>query len=153
MKSARGLTLIELLVTVTVAGILLTIAVPSFSFIIRETQLTTQTNEFISHLKFARSEAVKRNTAVRVRSSDDSTDWSDGWQVEVVASAEVLRQSQALDVGVLSGDVSQVSFDSSGFAVTGTAFELCGNDGTSARTIEIAGSGRVDVVSGTCAGS
>jgi len=80
-----GFTLMELMVTLSIAGILLGIAIPSFNDSIRNNRLTVYTNEFVTFLNLARSEAVKRGVRVTIcKSSDSSTctnagDWSQGW--------------------------------------------------------------------------
>lgn len=62
----RGFTLIEILVTVTLAGLLLTLAVPAFTNIVASSRVMDQTNELVAALNFARSEAVKRNATIIV---------------------------------------------------------------------------------------
>lgn len=80
-----GFTLIELLVTVAVFAILMAIAVPSFQGLSASTRLTSQTNDLVSSLSLARSEAIRRGTRVTMcKSSDGSAcattgDWEQGW--------------------------------------------------------------------------
>lgn len=69
----------ELMVTVSIAGILLGVAIPSFTFIISSNRLTTYANELVTALNLARSEAVKRGQHVVVTKA--GTNWEDGWQV------------------------------------------------------------------------
>ncbi|MBM0105164.1 GspH/FimT family pseudopilin [Steroidobacter sp. S1-65] len=61
-----GFTLLELMITVTVAAILLGIGVPAFSDIIRNNRLTAGSNDLLHSTQRARSEAVKRQTTVAV---------------------------------------------------------------------------------------
>lgn len=81
----KGFTLVELIVTVSLAAIVLMFAVPSFSELISNTRLTTLTNDLVTHIHLARSEAVKRRMAITLCSSDDgatcsgNTDWGAGW--------------------------------------------------------------------------
>jgi len=81
----RGFSLLELLTTVTVAGILLTIAVPSFFSVTRNSHAVTNANELVSALMIARSEAIRRGSRVTVcRSADSATcggTWANGWIV------------------------------------------------------------------------
>ena len=87
MNRIRGFTLIELIVTVAIAAILLTIGVPSFQTMILNNTRVAQTNEFVGVLNLARSEAIKRGSRVVIcRSTNGSscaTDttgiWEGGW--------------------------------------------------------------------------
>jgi type IV fimbrial biogenesis protein FimT len=60
----RGLTMIELLVTIAVAGVLLAVAVPGLQNFVAGRAVTAQSQDFISALSFARSEAIKRGSPV-----------------------------------------------------------------------------------------
>jgi type IV fimbrial biogenesis protein FimT len=59
-----GFTLIELMTTVSVAGVLLAIAIPAFTNFVASSRLSEQTNELIGALNMGRSEAIKRNRNV-----------------------------------------------------------------------------------------
>lgn len=161
-----GFTLVELIVTMVVAGILLAIAVPSFQSVIRNNQLSTQANEFISALNLARSEAVTRGTRVVVCKSVNGSlctttgDWSQGWIVfadpdnnaNVNNADEIIRVRQKLDGTVTlvgGGDVaSYVSFLANGFSQTVTGspqkgdFTLKASTGSKTIAINLNASGR-----------
>ena len=99
---ASGFTLIELIITVVIASILISLAAPSFSGFIKNSRLTSQANELMADLTFARSEAVKRGANITVCKSTGGTtcnpaaNWSDGWIVVNTASGQVFRAHEAL---------------------------------------------------------
>lgn len=72
MKAQRGFNLIELIVTVSLATLLLVAGVSSFQTVLDNNRLNTVTNEFVTALNLARSEAVKRNNRVVLRKADTS---------------------------------------------------------------------------------
>lgn len=65
-KRQHGFTLVELLITLVVAGLLLALAVPSFNRLMISSRLTTQANNAVSLLAQARTEAVKRRVDVQL---------------------------------------------------------------------------------------
>lgn len=71
MNSQGGFTLGELLLTLAITSVLLVGAVPGFVTLQRENRLTAVTNELITALYLARSEAVKRGTRVTFCASTD----------------------------------------------------------------------------------
>ncbi len=86
MDRQRGFTLNELIVTMAIAAILLTVGVPSFRDMILNNRIVTQTNELIAALNLTRSEAIKRGVRVvvcRAAGSGCATDstsvWEAGW--------------------------------------------------------------------------
>src|SRR3569833_2595006 len=56
----RGLTLIEAMITLAIAAILLTWAVPSLQDFITRNRMSTEVNNFVAAHNVARSESVKR---------------------------------------------------------------------------------------------
>ena len=85
-KLIRGFTMIEILITLTVAAILAALAIPSFTEIIRNTRLTTASTLLTSDLNLGRGEAIKRNARILVCAKiaaldacDTGTNWATGW--------------------------------------------------------------------------
>ena len=87
--NTQAFTLIELVMTMAIAGILVTIAIPSFNSIITSSRLTSYANDLVGALNLARSEAVRRGISVTVRKVDNNSytkigagvNWEKGWDV------------------------------------------------------------------------
>ena len=85
----RGFTLIELMVTLSVLAIILGIAVPSFQGMVLRNRLTSETNNLVSALAIARSEAIKRGRVVTICKTANpdaampacaaGANWGNGW--------------------------------------------------------------------------
>lgn len=114
-----GVTLLELMVVLAVSAILLAVGIPSFAAIAGSSRLANATNELVSSLHLARSEAIKRNSRVVLCTSATGTScaasggWHQGWLVfhdsnnnaARDAGEEVIRVRQALPAGLdLSGN-------------------------------------------------
>lgn len=88
-KQNSGFTLIEMIVTVSIVSILASIAAPNFRTMLENNRTTAGTNEFVSALLLARSEALKRRNNISICTSIDqttcagngTTDYSQGWIV------------------------------------------------------------------------
>ncbi len=116
----RGFTLIELMIVVSILGILLLFGVPSFRDFVRSNRLTTQANEFITSVKLARAEAVRRNRNIVLTpsdASDNSNEWGPGWAMTDPTEANALRVIAALP-GTLTLDgpdtLAALTFNSTG---------------------------------------
>jgi type IV fimbrial biogenesis protein FimT len=140
----RGFTLMELMVTLSIAGIMLSIAIPNFTSTIKGSRITTQVNEFVTSMNFIRSEAVKRGVRVSMcKSSDGATcvttgDWAQGWIVftnqnddanydgapETILKIQGATQSQIAVVGN-SLIVNIISYKASGEIVGSGTVTFC----------------------------
>jgi type IV fimbrial biogenesis protein FimT len=104
----------ELMVSMTIAAILLALAVPAFDAVMTTSRLAAASNSLLSSLYLARSEAIKRNGRVVVCKSQDGAscastgDWDQGWIVysdddndaQVDPSETVILRVLALDGGL-----------------------------------------------------
>jgi type IV fimbrial biogenesis protein FimT len=64
-RGARGVTLIELAVTLVVLGLVMLATMPSISAWLRNTQVRNTASSMLAGLAQARNEAIRRNTAIR----------------------------------------------------------------------------------------
>jgi type IV fimbrial biogenesis protein FimT len=136
-RAGRGFTLIEMLVVMTLIGIMLGVAVPSFRTFIAGQQVKTATYELMTALMLARSEAVKRNKSVAITPESGSA-WAGGWKV--MDGTTVLYEQQTLaGVTITPKDtstptnpttVSSVDFGTSGRPAAKAFFEVVGISAT-----------------------
>jgi len=87
MKKERGFTLVELMITLVIASIVLTLAVPGMRDLVQNNRITGQVNEMVTAFNLARLEAIRRGTPVSVCASanqatcSNANDWATGWIV------------------------------------------------------------------------
>lgn len=102
-----GVSLVELLFTITLSSILLTLAFPVYRHLILELRLTILTERISSTLHYAQSEAIRRQSVITICKSKDGRScmgsWEDGWIVLVkknltptLENTELLRVYPAL---------------------------------------------------------
>lgn len=100
IRQAKGFTLIELMITVAVVGVLLGISVPGFQSWIERGRIRTAAEGVLNGLQLARVEAIKRNEVVTMTLLADY-----GWEVKdasntVIQARRGVEGSQATFVKV-----------------------------------------------------
>ena len=97
MKKYSGFTLVEVMITLIVVSILLAVGLPSLKSFLQGNQMVAATNELLSAIHIARSEAIKLQSSVTICESANGTsctspganDWEDGWIVFVDADSNL----------------------------------------------------------------
>ncbi|MDX1692194.1 MAG: GspH/FimT family pseudopilin [Ketobacteraceae bacterium] len=165
IKNQQGFTMVELMITLAIAGMLLAVGVPSMRAMIQVNKVAAESRAMVTALNYARSEAVTRKRAVSVVPTDGSN-WTNGLTVWLDANgdgsvdnndAETLQVFPDLDDIALtpSGAFTEIRFDEDGFLespATAPSFALqltdCNKAGV--RTIVVNLSGRVEVERAAC---
>ena len=156
-----GFTLFELMVTLAVAALILSLGVPGFRNFIQNNRATTHTNDLVTALNLGRSEATRRGASVLLCSSSDgatcsgSNDWSSGWIVRRPAGAVVRTwPERSGGDGVLTANVSQIQFQARGSLAGGTVpllqIRLPNCSGDQGRDVSVNMAGRIAVTRVTC---
>ncbi|HEY9381494.1 MAG TPA: GspH/FimT family pseudopilin [Burkholderiales bacterium] len=115
----RGVTLIELLIGLAVLGIVLMLALPSFSSWIQNTAIRGTGEAITNGAQLARAEAIRRNTGVELSVGTDSS-----WSVTVVADGETIQERSAAEgsgnttIAITPSTASKVTFNGLGRIVS-----------------------------------
>lgn len=175
--NCAGMTLMELLVTLSIAAILLTIAIPAFDSMLQRNRLATLANDLLTNLHLSRGEATRRNARVVLCKSSDgvactnSGHWGQGWIVfhdvnnnaQIDDGEEILRAHASIASNlVLKGNTpveNYVSYAAMGGArLVSGAFQagtltLCqqSTESSEARKLVISATGRPRVLTTTVA--
>jgi len=154
----KGLTLVELMVTLATAGILVALATPTFTGSLQNNRLSIQINDFHTSLSVARTEAIKRNVSISVCQSDNGSscmgNWQDGWIIFVDndndgtadSGEEILRVHGAISgSNSLTFSQANITYAGNGIASSGLngTFTFCDTRGAeNAKALIIGVSGR-----------
>lgn len=152
---AGGFTLIELMMTIAIAGILAVLALPLFTKSLKNNCLTTTTNNLVTSLQLAKSEAVKRRATVRVEAIDASeanNEWGKaGWRVTgpdiTTSAAGITKTLRAVEPGCgsdyiriaaqmagSSTSITSISYNSSGYTES-SVFNVCDSESSRAKKV------------------
>lgn len=159
-----GFTLIELMVTVAVLAILLTIGLPSFQSSLRSNRVSTASNGLLTAISLARSEAIRSTRGAGVCASADGSNcggtWNDGWLVWMDSNGDgvkdggenVIRYMQGGGKLSVAGTAQVLAFDRRGRITTGA--QSIGvhpeSHDTPLRCVVIGATGQARVQGGAC---
>lgn len=162
MQQTKGFTLIELIITLAIVGILSGYAMPSFYQLKLNKHMESERNRLTGSLHFARNQAVILNNYVIVCPStsgnacDNQSNWHQGWIIFID-----VNKNRAYDVedtllryeDAMAGDLTAISsinrqkirYNNIGFAPgTNLSINFCDDRGEEfAKSIIVSNSGRV----------
>ena len=159
----QGFNLLELLITISIVGILASVALPSFLESVKSTNMSNLANDMHRSIVVARSEAIKRGVNVTVCTSNpaktdcsNAGNWEGGWIIRevitvagfdpVISIYEPFDSNYSLH-GTTADYKSNVVFSAAGEARTSGDMVLCynGTVDVQTRTIVINRFGKVSV--------
>lgn len=144
MKKINGLTLIELLVTIAVLAITLSIALPSYKAVTDNMAISNVNQQLESSLRFARSEAMKRHQNITV--TRKSNNWKNGWEVKTTAGTLEMLKDTSLDgkVSVTTDlvNTAAISFSPDGSS-TAIKYTISPTNSTRFKTVQVSVLGRI----------
>lgn len=124
-RKQGGFTLVELMITLVILGVLSAIAAPAVRDMVMNNRLVTETNDMLVSLMLARSEAIKRSTSVFLCKTPDpqasppvcdaTAAWTNGWIIYTETGLDGVYTSGTSDVLIRLGD---------GFPGTGNKIKL-----------------------------
>lgn len=126
-RKKGGFTIIELMVVLAVAGVLASLAAPSFKEFILGQRIKNAAYELNASLAYARSEAIMRNRNVTLGKNGT---WAGGWNVASTGTgATTLRTQDAfkklvIDDGTDGGVPADVTYDSGGRTGASVTFRV-----------------------------
>jgi type IV fimbrial biogenesis protein FimT len=158
VKLQKGVTLIELMITVSIFAIILAFIGPSIQSILIKNRIVAEINETSSLIQYARHHAIDEQAQVVVCPSKDfsvcSTDWNDPKIVfiddddnEIRGATEdlLVTISATSTISVMTNSTDIIKFAETGEANLATEILLCHKDGSAeyARSLSLTLQGRV----------
>lgn len=127
-RRAFGFTLVELLIGVTILGVLLSIAMPDIRAWIQNTQVRGAADSVLSGLQRARTEAVTQNVSTEFK----LTDGGSSWVVTVLGGATI--ESRTKKEGSANVSVSTIPAGSTTVTFSNFGFVIPNSDATATAT-------------------
>lgn len=142
-SKSQGFTLLELMITLFIAGILVSYAIPSYmEFGVRQ-RVTNEANDLLGDIMFARVTAIKEGQSVKI-TSVSGNDWSGGWTISLVSSGDVLRVKQSINQHVgFAGVSDSIAFTNIGTSLATNTIAVTHTDTDKTVTIDVALSGMI----------
>jgi len=151
-----GFTIVEIMATLAIAAVLIGLALPAYNGFVAQRRLTSEVNDFMVAVQYARSEATKQGGLVSVQAIDNSdggNEWGKGYCVVVGNPGNcdnALRTFDPTGTTTLNADgaldgLGTLSFNSRGLLVGAGAgtLDICDPNEPRGRRVTMTTIGRV----------
>jgi type IV fimbrial biogenesis protein FimT len=147
LGTSGGFSLLELLTIMTIVGVLVGMAIPSYKYVTRSSRVSSEANQLLGDMQYARSEAVREGSfvtvcptstltvsssgAVTAASCAGNSNWANGWMVFSDLAGNGVFNSGADQVlrwypkftstdtfAPQSGSLTQIIFNREGYATS-----------------------------------
>jgi type IV fimbrial biogenesis protein FimT len=153
-----GFTLIELVITITLIGILLALAAPGMRQLTLNQGVKTAAFDLVSALQYARSEAIKRPSETVTLKSGALSDgaWSTGWRLLDGAGDSLRSWTVASNITITDKNgtpLTQVTFGKDGHLTATPKIEVKSTttlSGVGPRCVKVDLMGRPSAILGAC---
>jgi len=158
----KGVTLLEMMITLAILAIVLTVVAPSMQTFLIKNRITAEINEVSGIIQYARHLAIDEQTNVVVCPSANfegcGTNWNNPKIVFIDANADgnrslgedlLVTTSKASDSTKITGPNTNIHFNGPGAASQSFSIQICpsNDDETYARALSVSLQGRVKVSS------
>jgi type IV fimbrial biogenesis protein FimT len=148
-RPQRGFSLIELMVVVTIAAVMLGVAIPSFREFTAGQRVKNTAFDFAAALLLARSEAIKRNTPVTLAHA--GAGWAEGWTVAVGGNTLATKEAPASVTITTNPDPTvSVAYQANGRIAGTLSFQFSAANSTAVRCVAISTSGVPNTTTTSC---
>lgn len=170
VKKTSGVTLLEMMIVVVIMGLLASLAVPAYRFMIQNHRATVMTEEFANAIALTRNIALTSSASVSICAAADasltacgtSANWNNGWIIfadpnadGVIANqGDIERVHEGFPAGsTVTTTLARITYAGSGFlnSLSGTfALTSAGCSGNHGRLITLSTTGRPAITSVSC---
>ncbi len=146
MNKQSGFTLMELMVTIAIVGVLAVVGLPNLQDFLLNNRITSQTNSIVAALNYARGEAITLNEPVNLTANgeiDEANEWGQGWTIwvdnnnnENMDDEEIIREFKFQNTTTIDSNPNGLA--------TNSLAKL--NDTLKAKTLSYRGNGTLAVI-------